>query len=153
MKIKAYVKNGYLFIENFFLIEKINLDTIDNILIFHHGERYENRICFYLLEPIIYECPSKTFWSKLLFNIFLFFNKERLIVEDQYHNHDLSIILNELKDNLKEVEIPTLEGSMFWKTRDNGYEIPMVKLIYSKKRLGLVNVLRKYKKIVKNNEL
>jgi len=126
MEIKAYIKEGHLFIENFFLTEKIKLDAIDNILIYHHGERYENRICFYLLEPIIYENQKKTFWSKLLFYSFLLFNKERLIIEERYHNKDLSNILNKLKDNLKEIIIPNLEGSMFWKTRDNGYEIPMV---------------------------
>jgi len=153
MEIKAYIKEGHLFIENFFLTEKIKLDAIDNILIYHHGERYENRICFYLLEPIIYENQKKTFWSKLLFYSFLLFNKERLIIEERYHNKDLSNILNKLKDNLKEIIIPNLEGSMFWKTRDNGYEIPMVKLVYSKKGLGLVNVLKKYRKMINENEL
>lgn len=153
MEIKTYVKEGHLIIENFFLTEKIKLEAIDNILIFHHGERYENRIYFYLLEPIIYENQKKTFWSKLLFNIFLFFNNEHLIIEQRYHNKDLSKILNVLDDNLKEINIPILEGSMYWKTRDNGYEIPMVKLVYSKKGLGLANVLKKYKKIINENEL
>lgn len=150
MEIKVYSENDYLIIENFFLIEKIKFDAIDAILIFHHGERYENKIYFYLREPIIYKNQEKRFYSNLLYKIFVFFNKEPLIIEEKYHNEDLLNILYELKNNLNGIEIPNLQGSMFWKTKDNGYEIPMAKLIYSKKGLGLVNVLKKYGKLVNN---
>lgn len=153
MEIKVYIEKKYLVIENFFLIERIKLDAIDNILIFYHGERYDNRIYFYLLEPIIYEGNKKTFWSNLLFNIFLLFNKETLVIEEKYHNKDMLKILTVLKDNLPSIIIPNLERSQFWKTIDNGYEIPRVKLIYSKKGLGLVNVLKKYGILINREDL
>lgn len=126
------------------MIEKINLDSIENILIFHHDERYEYLITFYLLMPIKY-IGKKTFWSKILFPIFLIFHKDKMKIEEKFHDGDLLTIFTLLQDNLKNVKIPNMEeNSLFWKTTDSGYSIPLVKLVYSKNEQGLSEVLKKY---------
>lgn len=148
MDFNIQCNKGFLIIENFYRSEKIKIDSIEEILIFHHGERYNNRINFYLNSAIIYEQKGKNIFNKILFNIFTFFHKEKYVIEEKYHDPVLIKLLNTLNNNLPSIIVPKdLENSMFWKTIDNGYSFPMVKLIYSRKKMSLKDVLKKYNKI------
>ncbi len=153
MEFNLHCNNGFIIIENFYRIEKIKIDSIEEILIYHHGERYNNRINFYLNNPIIYEQKGKNIFNKMLFNVFIFFHKEKYTIEEKYDDKNLMKLLKILNSNLTNTVVPEdLENSMFWEATDKGYSFPMVKLIYSRKGTGLNKILEKYDKIKYNEK-
>ena len=152
--LKIYSSNGFLIFEDFIVREKIRFTAIENIIIYHVGETYNNQINFYLSEAIIYQNINEKWWSKWLYKLFLKTHSDTYKIEESYSDDHIYIILSLLQENLSGVSIPNdLENSMFWKTTDQGYELPRVKLIYSKKGLSLVDVLKKYGKMIDKNNL
>lgn len=147
--VRIYSSNGFLVFEDFIVREKINFKAIEDILIYHVGETYNNQINFYLTEPIIYENISGSWWSKLLYKLFLKTHSDRFTIEEGYSDDNISVILSILQENLAGVSDENdLQNSMFWKTIDQGYEVPRAKVVYSKNGSGLVDVLRKYGKMI-----
>lgn len=155
--LKIYSSNGHLVFEDFIVREKIRFDAIEDILIYHVGETYNNQINFYLSQPIVYENINGSWWSKLLYKLFLKTHSDRLTIEEGYSDENISVILSVLQENLTGVSAENdLQNSIFWKTVDQGYEVPRAKVVYSKNGSGLVDVLKKYgkmidKKDIKNN--
>ncbi|EJL74651.1 hypothetical protein [Chryseobacterium populi] len=139
------VKNNFLIFETFFLLQKVSFDSIEDILISHVQVQTKHKISIYLNQPLINELKSETFVNKLLFFVFRAFNKNPYEIIAQYENTELAALLRIFKENLDHTTIPDdLDKSILWRTVDQGLRIPGTKLIYSKNKLGLAEVLKKH---------
>lgn len=67
---KVYLKENFLFEENFFMIEKINIKSIDDIMIFHYTPGGNHRFYMFLDQPIQYEVKRNSFVNKVLFFVY-----------------------------------------------------------------------------------
>lgn len=146
--INIYSKNGSLIIESTLVKvrEIIMYRDIDDIIIKRVNEVYDNQMDVYLSNPIRYENSGKNFIHSIVFQIFLFFHRNKKIINMSYSNNDLLLILNEMKNNIPLKEIPdSLDKSLFWKEVSDNFSFPMVKLIFSRNNLSLFEVLNKYK--------
>lgn len=141
-----YLKNNDLVIENSFTTEKIRLDSIDDVIIFHAQERGRFKIFIFSNLPVIFEAKSETFINKLVLSVFKTFNKNSNEIKTHFEEKEVNTLLKILADNLDNVMIPNdLERSLLWRETDNGFQIKGTKLIYSKDKLGLAEVLKKHK--------
>ncbi|HEX8576625.1 MAG TPA: hypothetical protein VF677_10075 [Flavobacterium sp.] len=148
--ITVYTKNSSLIIDSRIIKirEIIAYKSIEAIIITHVNETYDNEMLIFLSKNIEYENLGKHFFHKILYSIYLFFHKNKNIITISYSNSDLLLILNEVKNNLSNINIPTsLDRSLFWNGNSNNYNFSQVKLIYSKSNLSLSDVLKKYNKL------
>ncbi|SDQ42573.1 hypothetical protein SAMN05421664_1562 [Chryseobacterium soldanellicola] len=140
-----YLKNNDLVIENSFTAQKIRLDSIDDVIIFSAQERGRFKVFIFTTLPIITEAKSETFINKLVFSAFKTFNKNSNEIKTHFEEKEVNTLLKILADNLDNVMISNdLEGSLLWRETDNGFTIKGIKLIYSKNKLGLAEVLKKH---------
>lgn len=154
--IKIYTKNYSLIIDSKIIKirEIVPYKNIEAITITHVNETYENEMHMFLSKPIEYENIGSFFFHKIIFSIYLLFHRNRNIISMSYSNDDLLLILNEIKNNLSNVNIPTsLNKSLFWIENSDNHNFSQVKLIYSKSNMTLLDVLTKYNKIIDENEL
>lgn len=143
------LKNNFLIFETFFLLQKVSLDSIEDILISHVQVQTRHKISIYLNQPVINELKPGTFINKLLFLVFKAFNKNPYEIIAQYETAELATLLKIFKENLDHTTIPDdIHRSILWRTVDQGIQIPRTKLIYSKNRLGLADVLKKYRLLI-----
>ena len=152
--IKVYTTNCSLIIDSKIIKirEIIPYKNIEAITITHVNETYENEMLVYLSKSIEYENLGIFFFHKIIYSIYLLFHRNRNLISMSYSNDDLFLILNEIKNNLSNVSIPTsLNKSLFWSENSDNHNFSQVKLIYSRFNLSLLDVLKKYNKI-KNNE-
>lgn len=148
--ITVYTKNSSLIIDSRIIKirEIIAYKSIEDIIITHVNETYDNEMLIFLSKNIEYENIGKYFFHKILYLIYLFFHRTRNRITISYSNSDLLLILDEVKNNLSNVNIPTsLDKSLFWNENSNSFNCSQVKLIYSKNNLSLSDVLKKYNKI------
>lgn len=151
--ISVYTKNNCLVIESKIIKvrEIISYNSIENIIMLHVNETYDNQMTFYLSQPIQYENIGKHFFHIILFQIYLLFHKNKLVVDVSQRNDDLYLIMNEIKKNLFSTNIPlTLDRSLYWNEESNKQNFSMIKLVYSKKGLELSEVLKKDEKLINN---
>lgn len=149
--ITIFKKDQFLCLESFFLTEKISFDSVEDVLIFHMSKQQSHRVYIFLNKPIMYELKSESFFNKILFSIFKIFNKNPLEIKTELEEKELSLLLEILEENLDNVLIPNdLDNSILWRTIDKGIKIPRTKLIYSKNKLSLADVLKKHKILLEN---
>lgn len=140
------VKGNFLVDENPLLITKINVQSIDEILIFHYTPSGSHRFYMFLNQPIQYELKHHNVLNKILFSIFKTFNTNSFAIKKVYQDDELKPILKIIDDSLNGALLPIdLDQSFAWQTVDEGINFKKVKLIYSKNGLGLNEVMRKYK--------
>lgn len=150
-EITVYTKNNSLVIESKVvkIREIISYESIEDIIIIHVNETYDNQMILYLSKPIQYENIGKHFFHKIFFHVYLLFHKNRLVIDISQNNDDLYLIINEIKKNLLSKKMPSsLDRSLFWEEESNNHNLPMVKLIYSKNGLNLAEILKKYGKLI-----
>lgn len=137
---------SFLVDENLLMISKINLQSIDEILIFHYTPSGSHRFYMFLNQPIQYELKQNTFLHKSLFSVFKIFNNDSYAIKKVYQDTYLQQILKMIEDHLHGTALPiNLDQSFAWQTVDQGVNFRKVKLIYSKNGLSLGEVMRKHK--------
>ncbi|SMP36910.1 hypothetical protein [Flavobacterium hercynium] len=149
-KIKVYTRNCLLIIDSKILRIRqiIPYQNIDSITITHVNETYDNEMIVSLSKPIKYENLGPFFLHKIIYAIYLLFRTNRNLVNISYSDNDLLLILNEIKNNLPNVNIPvSLDKSLFWNENSNNHNFSQVKLVYSKLNLSLFDVLKNTNKI------
>ena len=148
--IKVYTKNGSLVIDSKIIKvrEVIFYQNIEAITITPVNETYDNEMLMFFSKHIEYENLGKHFFHKIIYSIYLLFHRNRKLISVNYSNNDLLLILNEIKNNLPNVNIPTsLNKSLFWNDNSDNYNFSQVKLVYSKSNLSLSDILKKYNKV------
>ncbi|MDR6761942.1 hypothetical protein J2Y38_002153 [Flavobacterium sp. 2755] len=154
--IKVYTKNYSLIIDSKIIRirELIPYENIEAIVIMHVNETYDNEIVLYLSKPIEYKNLGKHFFHKIIYSIYLLFHRNRNLISMSYSNDDLCLILNEIKDNLTNVNVPiSLNKSLFWNENSDNRNFSQIKLVYSRLNLSLFEVLKQKNKIINENEL
>lgn len=142
---KVYHNNSNLIIENPFVREIMPFDSIDDILIFRSQERGKFKVFIFTLSPVVAEAKSEGFINKSVLSAFRFFNNNSNEIKTHFEEKELNTLLKILSDNLDYVFIPNdLENSFLWMETDNGFQIKGIKLIYSKSKLSLAEVLKKH---------
>lgn len=152
--IKVYTKNYSLIIDSKIIKirELITYENIEAIVVMHVNETYDNEMVLYLSKPIEYENLGKHFFHKIIYSIYLLFHRNRTLISMSYSNDDLCLILNEIKKNLANVNVPIkLNKSLFWNENSDNSNFSQVKLVYSRLNLSLYEVLKH--KIINENEL
>lgn len=146
MSYKAYIENEFLIIESFFLKEKIRIKSIDDIIILHHRGWNEHRIFIYLSEPIQHDLVKNSFFNKILYQIFILSKPAKYKIQEAYNDELIINILRILKQHLPTLEEPKdLDSSHIWMVIDEGMHFHITKLVYSRKGLGLKQVMLKHK--------
>ncbi|SDD43496.1 hypothetical protein [Pedobacter soli] len=145
---KIYLENNDLIIETFLLKEKIAINSIDDIIISYHRGWNEHKLFTYFNKPVQYELSRKTWFYKILFQIFLMFNTEKFRIYRAYDNELITRMFSLLKPylpTLVETKNLDLRNSFIWMTFDEGGQFKQMKLVYSREGLGLKRVMLKHK--------
>lgn len=145
--IKVYTKNGSLIIDSRTTqIRNIILyQNIEAIITFPVNEAYGNEMLICLSKKSEYENLGNLFFHKILYFIHWLFHKNKKLISMRCSDNELLLILNEIKKNLSNVNIPSLDKGIFLNEVSNDNTQSQVKLVYSKFNLGLSDVLKKYK--------
>lgn len=138
-----YRQDNYLIIENDFMLEKIDIQSFDDIIIFHEYPTRKYKIFMFFTHPVQYE-PSKGFINKIICSIFNH-NNNPYEIKRVYYDKDIETLLSMIKQCLPDADIPDLKDSIFWRTGDQQNSFSKTKLIYTKDQLSLPDVFRKHK--------
>ncbi len=137
---------NYLIIENYFMFEKIDIKSFDDIVISYEFPSQKYKLSMFFTTPVKYEA-NKGLINKIICLIFNH-NNNPYEIKRSYYRKDIKPLLSLIKECLPEVHIPDLENSIFWRTQDEKNIFDKMQLIYSKSNLTLKNVLKKHKMII-----
>lgn len=138
-----YFKDHYLMIDHTFMLEKIDIHSFDDIIIFHEFPTRKYKIFMFFTHPVQYD-PNRGFINKIICAIFNH-NNNPYEIKKTYYDNSIEKLLPMIKQCLPDANIPDIKNSVFWKTEDEKTAFNRMKLIYSKDRLSLTNVLKKHK--------
>ena len=109
-----YFKDNYLMIENSIVLEKIDIKSFDDIIIFHDFPRRKYKINMFFTNPVKYE-PAKGFINKIICSIFNH-NNNPYAIKRSYYDVNVEKLLLMIKQCLPYANIPDLKNSVNWRT-------------------------------------
>lgn len=135
MSNKFYIENNNLIIENFIMLGKIKISSIDDIIISRIYPKNKYRIFIFFTNPVEYDA-KKGFFNKIIYSIFKN-NNNPMEIKRVYYDSDTEQLLNTIKQILPLANIPNIKDSLFWKTEDENTNFKRTKLVYSREGFGL----------------
>ncbi|MCJ7933445.1 MAG: hypothetical protein MUW56_07370 [Chryseobacterium sp.] len=138
-----YFKDNYLVIENSIMLEKIDVKSFDDIIIFYEFPGRKYKLNMFFTSPVKYEA-KKGFINKIICSVFNH-NNNPYEIKQTYYDINVERLLVMIKQCLTYADIPDLKNSIYWRTEDGKNIFQRTKLIYSKDNLSLTNVLKKHK--------
>lgn len=138
----TYFKDHYLIIEDSIMLEKIDITSFDDIIIFNQFPTRKYKIFMFFTHPVQYD-PNKGFINKIICAIFKH-NNNPYEIKRTYYDSSIEKLLPMLRECLPGANIPDIKNSVFWRTEGEKTSIPGTILIYSKDKLSLTDVFRKH---------
>jgi hypothetical protein len=139
---KFSLENSFLIIENTFLTEKIAINSIDDIVISSQFPSRKYSLYLFFTQPIQYE-EKKGWWNKIICAI-INNNNNPYQIKRSYYDNEIEPLLALIKKGLPEADLPDLKNSLFWRTDDGKNIFSKMKVMYSRKRIPLADILRKH---------
>lgn len=137
-----YFKDQYLIIENSFMLEKIDVQSFDDIIISHEFPTRKYKLYLFFTQPVKYK-PRKGFINKIICTIFNH-NTNPYEIKRSYYDTSVEKLLPMIEQCLPDADIPDLRNSVFWRTQDEKNLFSKTILIYSKDKLSLTDVFKKH---------
>lgn len=139
---KFSLENSFLIIENTFLTEKIAINSIDDIVISSQFPSRKYSLYLFFTQPIQYE-EKKGWWNKIICAI-INNNNNPYQIKRSYYDNEIEPLLALIKKGLPEADLPDLKNSLFWRTDDGQNTFSKMKVMYSRERIPLADILRKH---------
>lgn len=139
---KTYLEDDNLIIETIFLKEKIAVDSIDDIVIISEFPSRKYALHMFFTKPIKYQ-PNKGWINRVISYIYLQ-NNNPYMIKRTYYDNEIEPLLLMIKKCLPEADYPDLKNSLYWRTNDGKNAFSKVKIIYSREKLSLANILTKH---------
>lgn len=139
---KFSLEDSFLIIENTFLTEKIAINSIDDIVISSQFPSRKYSLYLFFTQPIQYE-EKKGWWKKIICAI-INNNNNPYQIKRSYYDNEIEPLLALIKKGLPEADLPDLKNSLFWRTDDGQNTFSKMKVMYSRERIPLADILRKH---------
>lgn len=139
---KFYSEDHFLILENPFLKEKIYFNSIDDIIISSQFPSRKYSLYMFFSQPVQYE-EKKGWWNKIICAI-INNNNNPYQINRSYYDNEIEPLLVLIKKGLPEADLPDLKNSLFWRTDDGKNTFSKMKVMYSKERIPLADILRKH---------
>ncbi|SDI19557.1 hypothetical protein [Chryseobacterium jejuense] len=139
---KCYLEGHFLVIENPFLKEKIAFNSIDDIVISSQFPSRKYSLYMFFSQPIQYE-KKKGWWNKIICAI-MNNNNNPYQIKRTYYDNEIEPLLALIKEGMPEADLPDLKNSLFWRTEDRKNAFSKMRVMYSREKMPLANILRKH---------
>ncbi|WP_123921978.1 hypothetical protein [Flavobacterium sp. LM4] len=150
MKVNIYSKGECLIYESLNIQTIINYNCISSIIIYYIDDSiYKNRVDLYLESPVEYKLIKKSLLNRIVYFFFLNVRRDRLHVEIDDDAKNLKLLFKELEENLRLINSDiNFDQSILWETFDSGFNFQKIKLLYSKNKKSLQEILDNHNRII-----
>ncbi|MCS4302179.1 hypothetical protein [Chryseobacterium sp. BIGb0232] len=139
---KFSLNDSFLVIENTFLSEKIDINSIDDIVISNEFPAKKYSLYMFFTKPIQYE-PKKGWLNKMIFLISNN-NSNPYEIKRTYYDHEIEPLLILIKKGVPDADLPELKNSLFWRTDDGTNVFSKMKVMYSREKRSLTDIFKKH---------